>query len=135
MGALRKRCRTLSLEALERRELLAVISWTNRGGAVDSDDFGATYGANANIARAIVDRAINDWERVIANFNYQGPFGGAGEPVAPNTFELTVNALDLGDSGRGRANTLRADDQGRMYSANIDMDDDGGGAGWFFAAG
>src|SRR5262245_3723680 len=46
----------------------SAIVWTNRGdnGGSDSDNFEATYGAaTAPIARAIVDRAIDDWERVI----------------------------------------------------------------------
>lgn len=58
--------RRLSYECLENRRLLA-IDWANRG----ADNFGA-LGANATLAREIVDRAINDWAAVIADFNYDG---------------------------------------------------------------
>jgi hypothetical protein len=47
----------------------------------DSDGFGALFAGNAGLARQIVDRAIDDWEAVIQNFNYSD--GG-------NTFNLQV---------------------------------------------
>ena len=43
------------------------IVWTNRGQT--SDNFNATFGNSANAARAVVDAAIDDWERVITNWN------------------------------------------------------------------
>src|SRR5262249_43538479 len=70
------------VELLEARRLLSNIVWTNRGGTgSDTDNFAATYGTNATAARAIVDRAIDDWQKVIVDFNYQA-FGGADQPVA-----------------------------------------------------
>src|SRR5215470_13328035 len=102
----------------------SIIVWDNRGSAsTDSDNFTATYGANATAARAIVDRAINDWEHIIVNFNYAG--GG-------NTYHLTINAADLGDGGRGVTTGISFDASGKPTSATITMDDDGGGANWFF---
>jgi Ca2+-binding RTX toxin-like protein len=114
------------LESLEDRTLLSIILWTNRGGpGSDTDNFQATYGslATATTARAIVDRAINDWQTVIQNFNYAG--GG-------NTYSLTINAMNLGDGGRGVTTGIATDAAGKPTSATITMDDDGGGAGWFF---
>ncbi|MGE3642162.1 MAG: hypothetical protein AB7G28_26700, partial [Pirellulales bacterium] len=69
-------------ESLEERMVLSTINWSNRGSAgSDTDGFNGLFGGNANLARQIVDRAIDDWEAVIANFNYSG--GG-------NTFTLQV---------------------------------------------
>ncbi len=76
--------RTLSFEALESRRMLSTISWTNRGSGAPGDDpdgFIALFGSSAGLARQIVDRAIDDWEAVIQNFNFAG--GG-------NTFNLQV---------------------------------------------
>src|SRR6266705_721261 len=60
------------LETLESRLLLSAdlssIVWVNRGDA--SDNFASVFGANAPAARAVVDAAIDSWDRVITNFNY-----------------------------------------------------------------
>ena len=120
--------RSLNVECLEDRRLLSIILWTNRGvnGGADTDNFAATYGAaTAPVARAIVDRAIDDWEAVIADFNYAG--GG-------NTYNLIVNAADLGGGGRGLTNTFTVDAAGKPTGSTITMDDDGGGANWYFDA-
>ncbi len=46
-----------ALEVLQERTLLSNIEWTNVGGGMgDFDNFGATYGANADRARAPVGR-------------------------------------------------------------------------------
>ncbi len=69
------------------------IVWSNRGQA--SDNFAATFGTRANTARAVVDAALNHWERVITSWNRAdgtttlqvnismggGGFGGAGAPA------------------------------------------------------
>jgi len=113
---------------LEDRRLLAVV-WINRGtAATDTDSFGATYGANAAIARQIVDRAVQDWSAVITDFNYDGD----NDPATDNIYQLTVNAADLGGGSRGVANTTNIDGNGLPTAATITMDDDGGGGGWFF---
>lgn len=126
--------RRLFVEPLEDRRMLAVILWTNRGvdGGADNDNFAAQFGALAEEARAIVDRAIDDWEEAILNFNYLGPFGGAGQPIAANTFQLTIDAVDLGDTRRGRNFNNSYDAQGKPFSGEIELDDDGAGDGWFF---
>lgn len=135
-----------TIEVLEDRTLLSSIDWINRGApGSDTDNFASFYGANAQLARTLVDRAIDDWEAVIEDFNYQGPFGGAGQPVAPNTFQLTVTADSMGPGERGAtgffdgvsgAGTNPAlddiDDQGRPFASQISLDDDGGNNGWFF---
>jgi Ca2+-binding RTX toxin-like protein len=136
--------REFQLESLESRLLLSVtplagtisadssadvgehsnIIWDNRGNSgSDSDGFAATYGANATIARAIIDRAINDWEEIIVDFNYAD---------GSNTYHLDISAADLGGGGRGVANNINWDADGRPTDADITMDDNGGGANWFF---
>jgi hypothetical protein len=106
-----------SIEPLEHRVLLAQIFWENRF----SDNFGI-YGADADIAREIVDRAIVEWSRVIVNFNYAGG--------APNRFNLDIRAAPIG--GRGVTNDITFDSQRKPTSANIVMDDNGAGSGWYF---
>src|SRR5262245_2849780 len=113
----------LLLETLEDRTVPSTIVWTNRGGVADTDNFTATYGANAPLARALVDRAIDDWERVIQNFNYAG--GG-------NTYNINISAGAI--AGRGVTSGIAVDAQGKPTSANITMDDNGGGPGWFLDA-
>ncbi len=111
----------LSVELLEDRRVLSTINWVNRG---TTDNFGV-YGGNANLARDIVDRAIVDWQRVIDNFNYAE--GG-------NTFSVTVTAADQGGGGRGVTNNILRNNatQKKPVAANIQMDDNGGGSGWYF---
>ncbi len=126
-------CQPLALEPLEDRHLLSVILWTNRGSTVsDTDNFTAVYGADATTARVLVDRAIDDWERVIDDFNYLS-FGGLFEPIAANTYTLTIDAMALADMTLPGDTTINfVDTQGKPFDASIHMDDDGGGAGWFF---
>ena len=75
---------------------------------------------NEAVARAIADRAIDDWERAIVNFNYQG--GG-------NTYNLTLNAAAIG--GRGQTANI-AHLAGKPISATVTMDDNAQGGGWYF---
>jgi hypothetical protein len=108
-------------EPLERRLLLSTINWTNKGSpGSDTDSFAITYGPNATVARNIVQRAIDDWEQVIVDFNYAG---------GSNTFNVTISAGAI--NGRGVTNTIVADAQGKIRSANIVLDDDAGN-GWYF---
>ena len=58
-------------EHLEVRRLLSSIIWTNKGtDASDDDNFNATFGADADIARADVQQALDDWASIIQNFNF-----------------------------------------------------------------
>jgi hypothetical protein len=54
-------------EELERQVLLSTIVWTNRGATGnDIDNFNSVFGVvNSGNARAVVDAAIESWERVI----------------------------------------------------------------------
>lgn len=106
-------------EPLERRMLLSTFTWTNRG----SDSFATRYGANAELARTIVDRALLDWGRMIVNFNRMS---------GNNNFNLTVNATVFSGTTRGSTGGITTDAQGKPLSAGISLDDNGGGAGWFF---
>ncbi len=52
--------------------------WTNRGSASsDTDRFNSTFGANASLARGVVDAVFASWERVVTNLNHS-LFGGPG---------------------------------------------------------
>ncbi len=119
-----KRQSVSCFEALETRRLLANITWVNEG----NDNFGI-YGANAQVARGIVQKAISDWERVILDFNYDDT-----GPDLSNTFNLTVNAADLGGQARGGENNTGRDDatDRKPTSSTVTLDDNGGGAGWYF---
>jgi hypothetical protein len=79
----------------------------------------------AERARGIVQRAIDDWERVIANFNRSN---------GNNTYNVVIEAADLGGSARGRTNTFTFDASGKPMSSRITLDDTGGdgGGGWYF---
>src|SRR5947209_1282385 len=80
----------LEVEWLEERTTPSTIAWLNRG--QPTDGFAAAFGPNANLARQIVDRAINNWQTVIQNFNYAG--GG-------NTYNLTLFVTNLGPGVKG----------------------------------
>ena len=90
-------------------EAVAIV-WTNRGQA--SDNFNATFGNSANAARAVVDAAIDDWERVITNWNRDdgtqtlqinisisgSGFAAAGTPAAsaPADGKPTTGSITIG---------------------------------------
>ena len=107
-----------SCDALERRVLLSTINWTNKGTPTsDTDGFTAAYSVLAERARGIVQRAIDDWERVIVNFNR----GGGGT----NTYNLVVDAANLSGS-IAVTRSVTYDAQGKPTSARVTMDDTGG---------
>ncbi len=120
------RAAQLNIEGLERRRLLSTINWTNKGtgsGAGDTDDFNAIYGSNATVARNITQRAIDDWERVIVDFNYPG--GG-------NTYSLQVFGTAFSGGLRGQTDWPATNANEQPTSTRIQMDDNGGGSGWWF---
>jgi hypothetical protein len=88
--------------------------------------------ANAGIARQLVNRAIDDWESVISNFNYTEDTDSDPNNNLNNTFTLNVIAALPGQiPGRGRTEDVYFPN-GRPVSANIFMDDNGEGSGWLF---
>src|SRR5207248_322475 len=67
------------LETLESRLLLSAdlstIVWANRGQASDNFDTAFGAGAPADAARAVVDAAIDAWDRVVVNFHHAAGIG------------------------------------------------------------
>lgn len=106
---------------------VADIQWINRanttaGGAGDTDGFGAVFGANANIARGVVDAVINSYEQMILSFNYSD---GSAD------FDLTVSMG--GGQGRGGAGGTSTLLGGKPKSGALTLQtgDNGAGAGWY----
>src|SRR5262249_20038121 len=99
----------LFLEPLEDRTVPSTITWTNRGQA--SDNFGAVFGANANLARGVVDAAINEWTSLVTNFNQPG--GGNN---------INVN-ISMQSGGYGGVTRITNDNNGWPPAANIALRD------------
>ena len=107
-------------EPLERRVLLSTFIWTNRA----TTNFATVYGAaNAALATAIVDRALADWGRILVNFN---------RASGNNEFRVSFNASNLGGVTRGSTGSILTDTNRIPTQASVTMDNDGGGAGWYF---
>ncbi len=53
-------------EVLEDRRMLTLV-WANRGDA--SDMFDDAFGDNAEVARGVVDSALNEWNRVVVGYD------------------------------------------------------------------
>ena len=105
-----------ALDALEPRRLLSTINWVNRGMA--SDRFGEVFGGQANVARGVIDAAIDRWERVITDFNN-----------GTNTFDLTIamRGTGTGFGGVGGGSGVIVFDRGNDTTG----DGLGDGDGWF----
>jgi hypothetical protein len=105
----------LSLQPLEDRTVPSTITWTNRGQS--SDHFDDVFGANAPVARSVVDTAIKEWSDVIANFNQAG--GG-------NNLDVAI-AMDLtpGSSGGSTSTTFGSDNKPRSASITLGRTGDG----------
>ena len=126
--------RRLRFEQMEDRCLLAIV-WANEF-STNTDDplFDDVYLDNEVVARAIVNRAIDDWNAVITDQD----FDNDNNP-ATNDFQLNVFAKSIG--GRGLTNDIGYTTGGTGQTgwtvgvpmeATITMDDNGGGTGWFF---
>ncbi len=119
----------LRFEQLEKKLLLAIV-WKNevdQNGSFDSNNgFAAQYQSSVDLARAIVKRAIDDWNAVILDQN----FDNDGDPLT-GEYQLNVFAADLGGGERGTTAppTLT---NGIPSATSITLDDNGGGLGWFF---
>src|SRR5262249_4868626 len=107
----------LSVDHLEDRTLPSTIAWTNKGNAAnDTDGFNRIFGQNADVARGVVQAAIDSWRSVITNFNYSN---------GSHTFSLTVNA-ELGDgaTGDGRVDLSKLDANGKPMAGSVEIDAD-----------
>jgi Ca2+-binding RTX toxin-like protein len=122
-NAYRKADRCRSFDELEHRLMFSTIAWINRGtcmaatcsgGSTDSDGFFATFGTNANVARQVVDRAIDDWEEVIQNFNYRD---------GSNRMNLQVGTANISAIAVGGATS--ADRDGKPTAGRVTVDSDG----------
>jgi hypothetical protein len=139
--------RSLQLEPLEDRRLLSTIVFEN-GAPGTTADFGHAFGSNGPLADAIVSQAIQAWERVIVNFNFDLPGAPASElntfyfdPVAANLgnqlTQLSPEGLtydqfgndQLGIPPGGPNNTIQF---GKPVTAEVYIDTNGGGHGWYF---
>jgi hypothetical protein len=114
--------------------------WMNQGSATnDTDSFNARFLANADLARSIVRRAVDDWNVVISDQNADRD----SNPNTNNVFELTLNAAFLSSGIRGDTEInqfttgLASDGQagwtvGVPTRATVRVDDNAAGAGWYF---
>jgi len=88
--------RRLRFEQFEVKRMLAVI-WANEfDTGINNPQFGQVYGANEVHARALVNRAINDWNQVILDQD----FDNDSNPDT-NHFMLNVFAQALPPGVRG----------------------------------
>jgi len=116
----------LRFEKLEDKRLLAIV-WANEfGTGANNPDFDVEYLDNEAVARAIVNRAINDWNSVVLDQD----FDNDNNPLTGN-YQLTIFAADLGGGTRG-ATALPTLTNGIPSATTIVLDNDGGGLGWFF---
>ena len=114
MRSARRRSRDLtvpvSCERLEGRTLLSIV-WQNKGSdSSDSDSFNAIFGAHADIARADVQQALDDWSAVIQNFNYA---------IGPNQLPVFISAD--GPAGFGANASFGSQYQGKPIQGSIDL--------------
>src|SRR5262245_21696114 len=101
----RKKTRRLSLEQFESRYMLSTIVWGNRGDSSDNFDDAFGAGAPADAARAVVDGAIDAWNRVIVNFNHD-----AG--ISPPDLIEDIS-IDTGDSDCGASTSTTIGSDGK----------------------
>ena len=129
------------VEGLENRVVPSTIEWVNKGSTTsDTDNFNSVFGDNADTARAVVEAAIDAWERVIVDFGWEDvPILGGIVVPAPSKFELTLSMDTSGAGGNGAAASTNLHLDGRPMSSTIvidrggDADGDGlgDGVGWF----
>ncbi len=120
-----RRRRPWGVEALEERTLMAVV-WANAG----SNNFNTVFGGtNGPIAAQIVQKAFDDWNRVL-DLNWDGD-DNANTNAA--NLQIQVSAANLGSGARGQTGNMVVDDTNRWpTSADITLDDNGGDPGWRF---
>jgi hypothetical protein len=103
----------------------ATIVWSNETG-VNAVDL-SVFGSNEAIARQLIHRAIDDWEAVIADFNYDGD----DNDETNNTFNFTVGTYTIGPRGLEGPDTFIS---GSPTTGHVNLNINAGGAGWFFDA-
>src|SRR5688572_13661104 len=125
--ALASAARQTLCETLEDRRLLSAIIWVNRGQASDNFDAAFGAGAPADAARAVIDAAIDAWNRVVTNFNHD-------DGIGPPDLEETIS-MNLGNAGCGASTstTIGADGRPTAGSQTISLCDGNGDgiADWF----
>ncbi len=80
-------------ELLEDRRLLTFV-WANRGDS--SDMFDAAFGANAELARGVVDSALAEWNRVVVGYqgsDFQTQMTIMMDPTNPSTSAFASNTV------------------------------------------
>jgi Ca2+-binding RTX toxin-like protein len=118
------------VETLEDRTLLSNgIIWDNE----HFDNFGPSYGADADKARALVHQAISDWQKVITDFGTLHFPTGPGFPDIwfPYDYHLQILAAPKSGSELGLTTTFPTDLDGKPFNAIITLDNDA--SVWDFA--
>jgi len=114
------RGRSPRIEQLEGRRLLTFV-WANRGDA--SDQFDTVFGATAEVARRVVDSALNEWNRVVVGFD--GQDFETQMTIRMNPASTSVSAV--------ASNTVR-DDDGVPISGDVTIStglDASGNTQWY----
>ena len=121
------------LEGLEDRQLLSTIKWANE---FTDTTFAQVYKTDAPKARAVVNAAIDEWQRVITSFNYKTPptAGGAFELTFQAVADLSPNPGDPDTLGQTLNHSIRRDADGKPFAATIQLDDDAALHQWYFDA-
>jgi hypothetical protein len=115
---------TADRSASEGNEAASIV-WVNRGisAGANDDRFSSVFGGNANAARAVMDAAIEQWRRVIGDFNYSDGSDG---------FSLTVRMASSGTSLGASANVSSwLNGKPKAGSITMGRGSNGSGSGWF----
>ena len=102
----------------------ADIVWTNRGSSGnDSDRFNSVFGANADVARGVIDAVIAHFERMIGSFNYSD---------GSSNFNLSLSMSSSGTS-LGASASLTSTLNGKPKGGSVSMGrgSNGAGGGWY----
>lgn len=112
-------------EPLEPRVLLSTIVWANRNDP--ANNFASTWGVNTAAAMAVVDEVINQYERVIVDFDYSG---------GTTQYDLNVSMRDQPTNpfgGQTPPNQVTVNGSGAPSAANVfigaGLDTSGDGVG------
>ena len=100
------------------------IIWVNRGDASDGVD--AVFGTNAAAVRAVVDAAVDNWNRVVTDFGY-----GEGTNNFALTLSVNANEKNLGGISSLSNSYLDANGRPRQGAIGFGSGTDGKGEGWW----